>query len=127
MTFCEEACPSLAKPDLEEGVFGKDLNKKPKTKAGDGGGGGKEKEGTGERKSMWKVRRWSKDRGHHTVVVNGNGMSNEGESGGDTDKTVKECEVRDEEAKNKVGLKNSLLSFSLSLLSLTPMTTCTCM
>ena len=111
MTFCEDACPSLAKPYPEGGVFGKDLNKKPKTKARDGGGGGKEREGTGERKSVWKVRRWSKNRGHHTVVVNGNEMSNEGESGGDTDMAMKESEVKDEEVKDKVGVKK-LLSLS---------------
>ena len=117
VTFCEDASPSLALK--EEEVFGKDLNKKPKTKAGDDGGRGKEREGSRERKSMWKVRRWSKDGGHHTVVVNGNGMSNEGENGGDTDKAVKESEVKDEEAKNKVDIS---LSLSLFPLSLTPKT-----
>ena len=55
----------------KDGVFGISLNKQPKKKKkinGDFYVGGK-REGEGERKSVWKLRRWSKSRGHHTVVV----------------------------------------------------------
>jgi hypothetical protein len=49
------------------GVFGVSLNKKPKKKMnGDFYVGGRRE---GERKSVWKLRRWSKSRGHHTVMV----------------------------------------------------------
>ena len=53
----------------EDGVFGSSLNKKPRKKAnGDFCVRGRG-EGEGERKSVWKLRKWSKIRGHHTVVV----------------------------------------------------------
>ena len=67
-----------------DGVFGVSLNKKPKKKKvvnGDFYVGGR-REGEGERKSVWKLRRWSKGRGHHTVTVKkeeGEGDGREGE------------------------------------------------
>ena len=62
--------PSLIQPK-KDGVFDISLNKEPKKKKkinGDFYVGGK-REGEGERKSVWKLRRWSKSRGHRTVVV----------------------------------------------------------
>ena len=62
--------PSPTQPK-KDGVFGISLNKEPKKKKkinGDFYVGGK-REGDGERKSVWKLRRWSKSRGHHTVIV----------------------------------------------------------
>ena len=59
----------------EDGVFGISLNKKPKKKMnGDFYIGGRRE---GERKSVWKLRRWSKGRGHHTVVVKKEGEKEE--------------------------------------------------
>ena len=82
--------PSLIQPK-KGGVFGISLNKEPKKKKktnGDFYVGGK-REGEGERKSVWKLRRWSKSRGHHTVVIkkeeeNGReGQQKRGENGVD--------------------------------------------
>ena len=63
--------PSSPTQPIKDGIFGISLNKEPKKKKkinGDFYVGGK-REGEGERKSVWKLRRWSKSRGHHTVVV----------------------------------------------------------
>ena len=98
--ICEDASQLPPQPAHKEGgVFGTSLNKKPKKKDG-----GQEKEGEwgGERKSVWKVRRWSKNRGHHTVVVNGSGEMDEGERSEDTDKEMAESSTKEE--KSKVGL-----------------------
>ena len=62
----------------EDGVFGLALNKNPKKKVnGDFYIGGRREE---ERKSVWKLHRWSKSHGHHTVVVKeeGDGEEEEG-------------------------------------------------
>ena len=69
--------PPPTQSTKEDDVFGTSLNKKPKKKMnGDFYIGGR-REGEGERKSVWKLRRWSKSRGHHTVVVKKEGEEKE--------------------------------------------------
>ena len=64
-----QGSPPLPTQSKEDGVFSASLNKKPKKKMnGDFYVGGR-REGEGERKSVWKLCRWSKSRGHHTVVI----------------------------------------------------------
>ena len=53
---------------------------KPKKKNGDFYIGGR-REGEEEKKSVWKLRRWSKSRGHHTVVVKKEEEEEEGREG----------------------------------------------
>ena len=68
---CQRSSPPHTPFTKGDGVFGVSLNKKPKKKKvvnGDFYVGGR-REGEGERKSVWKLRRWSKGRGHHTVTV----------------------------------------------------------
>jgi hypothetical protein len=76
---CQRSPPPLPTQSTKEdgGVFGVSLNKKPKKKVnGDFYVGGRRE---GERKSVWKLRRWSKSRGHHTVMVKEEGDGEEGE------------------------------------------------
>ena len=80
LEYQRSSLPPPTRPK-EDGVFGISLNKKPKKKKemnGDFYVGGK-RDGEGERKSVWKLRRWSKSRGHHTVVVKKEGGGEEEE------------------------------------------------
>ena len=63
--------PPPSRSTKEDAVFGASLNKKPKKKKVVNGDFyvGERREGEGERKSVWKLRRWTKGRGHHTVMV----------------------------------------------------------
>ena len=91
----------------EESVFGLSLNKKPKKKKMNGeayvGGRGEE---DGERKRVWKLRRWSKSRGHHTVVVENGGEGEEGrecgEAGEKKDREVNGSGTKIEDKSNEV-------------------------
>ena len=104
---CQRSPSPPTQSTIEDGVFGTSLNKKPKKKMnGDFYVGERREE---ERKSVWKLRRWSKSRGHHTVVVKNEeeGEGREGEGGetvarekkdkdmaeSATDMKEKECEV----------------------------------
>ena len=80
---CQRSPSPPAQSTKEDGVFGISLNKKPKKKMNGGFYVGGRREGEGERKSVWKLRRWSKSRGHHTVVVKkeGKGEEEEGREG----------------------------------------------
>lgn len=78
---CQRSSPLLpTQSTKEDGVFGASLNKKPKKKKVVNGDFyvGERREGEGERKSVWKLRRWSKGRGHHTVMIK-EGERGEGE------------------------------------------------
>lgn len=69
-TECQGSSPPPpTQSTKEDGVFGVSLNKKPKKKVVNGDFYVGRREGEGERKSVWKLRRWSKSRGHHTVMV----------------------------------------------------------
>ena len=81
---CQRSSPPPPSQSIkEDAVFGVSLNKKPKKKKVVNGDFyvGERREGEGERKSVWKLRRWSKGRGHHTVMVKkeGEGEGREGE------------------------------------------------
>ena len=81
-------------------MFGLSLNKKPKKEGKGDAGVGK---GEGERKSVWKLRRWSKSRGYHTVVVNGEGEKDHGQGCEKTDNTeIAETGRTAKEESNKV-------------------------
>ena len=87
---------------VEEGVFGSTLNKKPKQRT-DRDAVGKEGSDGGERKSVWKLRRWSKGRGHHTVIVNGDGeRDGDKQKSEDVNKEDTESGASCEEERNKV-------------------------
>ena len=66
------------------------------------------REGEGERKSVWKLRRWSKGRGHHTVMVKKEeeGEEREGREGEkireDKDKGMAASGPNNENTSNKV-------------------------
>ena len=93
-TLVEKDCqPTLV---VKDGVFGSSLNKKLK-RSNEGVVRG---EGEEERKSVWKLRRWSRRRGYHTVVVNGEGERDGGEGGEKNDKeTPKPRAASEEESK----------------------------
>ena len=83
-TECQRSPPPPTQPK-EDGVFGVSLNKKPKKKMnGDFYIGGRREE-EGERKSVWKLRRWSKSRGHHTVVIKKEGEEEQGKREGEAE------------------------------------------
>ena len=83
-----QSCPTLVTkysqqpPAGKDGVFGSSLNKKPK-KANEGCVSVGKEEGEGEKKTVWKLRRWNKSRGYHTVVVNGEEERDGGGASGD--------------------------------------------
>ena len=108
-TGCQRSSPPPSQSTKEDAVFGVSLNKKPKKKKvvnGDFYVGGK-REGEGERKSVWKLRRWSKGRGHHTVMVKkeeeGEGDGREGEHiREEKDKEMAASRPNNENTSNKV-------------------------
>ena len=82
----------------KDGVFGLSLNNKPKTKMNGDTHTGK---GEGERKSIWKLHRWSKNRGHHTVVVNGEEEKDCEQGSEETDKETPESTTEESKKVSK--------------------------
>ena len=78
---CQRSPPPHTQSTKEDDVFGVSLNKKPKKRMNGDFYIGRRREGEGERKSVWKLRRWSKSRGHHTVVVKKEGEEEVAEEG----------------------------------------------
>ena len=74
---CQRSPSPPTQTTKEDGVFGVSLNKKTKKKMNRDFYVGGTREGEGERKSVWKLRRWSKGRGHHTIVVKKEGEEEE--------------------------------------------------
>ena len=98
---CQRSSPPAR--TKEDGVFGLSLNKKPKKKKTNGEAYvGERGEEDGERKRVWKLRRWNKSRGHHTVVVKNGGGVEEYEQSVEEDKEMNGSGTKTEEKSNEV-------------------------